>query len=186
MLASRCHLDNGNTPQEPALVDSEKAGTRIFLKEILKILHLAGLRAFEAPKAIASPENKSAMVQTSTTPATELDTIVIPAQQDGFQKVFIGEQCWYAIRISGGMLQKIKWIAAYQSSPVSAVTHVAPVARIEPYGEGGKYRVVFSEPPKEIKSIPYGNAPSGSMQGPRYTTFQKLMAATSVQDLVSR
>jgi hypothetical protein len=84
------------------------------------------------------------------------------------------------------MLQKIKWIAAYQSQPISAVTHVAPVARIEPYGESGKYRVVFSEPAKEIKPIPYGNAPSGAMQGPRYTTFQKLMAAKSVNDLVVR
>jgi hypothetical protein len=51
--------------------------------------------------------------------------------------------------------------------PVSAITHYAPVDRIEPYGESGKYKVVFSEPAKEIAPIPFGDAPSGAMQGPR-------------------
>ena len=44
------------------------------------------------------------------------------------------------------MLDKIKYIAAYRTQPVSAITHYAPVSRIEPYGEGGKYKVrVFGE-----------------------------------------
>ncbi|MCZ8320386.1 MAG: GIY-YIG nuclease family protein [Novosphingobium sp.] len=182
--ARRCHLENGNVPQEPTLEDSEKAGTRIFLKEILRILPLAGLRALEVPKAIASPQTKSAAASAAPIQTGEPDTIVVPAQKDGFEKVFLGENSWYSVRISGGMLQKIKWIAAYQTQPVSAVTHYAPVARIEPYGEGGKYRVFFSEPAKAINPIPFGNAPSGAMQGPRYTTYQKLMSAKSVQELM--
>jgi hypothetical protein len=184
--AQRCHLENGNFPQEPTLEDSEKAGTKTFLREILRILPLAGLRAFEMPKAIANPETKSADGTSAAVQSGEPDTIVVPAQKDGFEKVFLGENCWYAIRISGGMLQKIKWIAAYQTQPESAVTHVAPVARIEPYGEGGKYRVVFSEPARKINSVPFGNAPSGAMQGPRYTTYQRLMSARTVQDLALR
>jgi len=32
--ARRCHLDNGNAPQEPALTEAEKADTDAFLKEI--------------------------------------------------------------------------------------------------------------------------------------------------------
>lgn len=184
--AQRCHLDNGNTPQEPALADSEKAGTRIFLKEILRILPLAGLRAFEVPKAVANPETIPTPPPAATTPNGELDTIVVPAQKEGFDAVFLGEGRWRAIRISGGMLPKIKWIAAYQSQPISAVTHVAPVAHIEPYGEGGKYQLIFSAPAKAIKPIPFGNAPSGMMQGPRYTTYQKLLTAGSVLDLLTR
>jgi hypothetical protein len=46
---------------------------------------------------------------------------VVPAQKEGFVQVFVGENAWYAIRISGGMIQKIKYIAAYQSQPVSAM-----------------------------------------------------------------
>jgi hypothetical protein len=68
--------------------------------------------------------------------------------------------------------------------PVSAITHYAPVDRIEPYGESGKYKVVFSEPAKEIAPIPFGDAPSGAMQGPRYTSFERLKSAKSVSELV--
>jgi hypothetical protein len=112
-----------------------------------------------------------------------IDTIIVPAQQDGFEQVFLGENCWYAIRIAGGMLPKIKYIAAYRSQPVSAITHYAPVSSIEPYGEEGKYKLIFTEPAKPIGPIPFADAPSGSMQGPRYTSFAKLMAAKKVMDV---
>jgi hypothetical protein len=68
--------------------------------------------------------------------------------------------------------------------PVSAITHYAPVDRIEPYGESGKYKVVFSEPAKEIAPIPFGDAPSGAMQGARYTSFERLKSAKSLSDLI--
>ena len=58
----------------------------------------------------------------------------------------------------------------------SALTHYAPVDHVGPYGEGGKHKLVFSERAKEIPPIPFGDAAQGAMQGPRYTTFAKLMA----------
>jgi hypothetical protein len=84
------------------------------------------------------------------------------------------------------MLSKIKYIAAYQTQPVSAITHVAPVAKIEPFGDSGKYKLIFSEPAKTIGPIPYGEAPSGAMQGPRYTTYDKLKKATRLTELIGK
>jgi hypothetical protein len=110
------------------------------------------------------------------------DTIVVPAQEDGFQKVFIGENAWYAIRIARSMLDNIKYIAAYQPSPISAVTHFASVKQIEPYGDNGKYKLVFAEPAKAVGPIPFGQAITGSMQGTRYTTLAKLQTAKIVVD----
>ena len=81
------------------------------------------------------------------------------------------------------MLPKIKYIAAYRSQPESKVTHYASVASIEPYGEEGKYKLIFVEPAKPIGPIPFGDAPSGSMQGPRYTNLQKLLTAKKLTDL---
>jgi hypothetical protein len=187
--AQRSHLDNGNAPQEPALTESEKADTRGFLKEVLQILPLVGLHAFEKAKAIATPLTTTSSVATATAimrSSSDPDTIIVPAQKDGFERVFLRENCWYAIRISGGMLERIKWIAAYQSQPVSAITHVAPVSRIEPYGEGGKYKLVFSEPAKPIQPIPFADAPGGAMQGPRYTTYIKLITAKKLTDIVGK
>jgi hypothetical protein len=180
-----CRLDNGNAPQEPGLSEAEKADTQAFFKEILQILPLVGLRAFEFPKAVATPHT-SAVDPPSKQRSSQPDTIIVPAREEGFERVFLGEDCWYAIRISGGMLDKIKYIAAYQSQPVSAITHYAPVNRIEPYGEDGKYKVVFSMKARAITPIPFGDAPQGTMQGPRYTTFTQLMAAKKLTDITGK
>jgi hypothetical protein len=187
--ADRSHLENGTEPQAPQLSEAEKADTQAFLREMLQIPPLVGLNAFEIPKAVAAPMAKSFDVAVSKAAtdgkalADDIDTIVVPAQKDGFERVFIGENAWHAIRISGGMLPKIKYVAAYQSQPVSAITHVAPVAKIEPFGDGGKYKLIFSEPAKKIGPIPFADAPSGLMQGSRYTTYEKLQKAKKVADL---
>jgi len=178
LRAKRSILENGNSPQEPSISEAEKADMKVFLKEIYQTLPLVGLRTFEVPKAIADHET-----QTSKTKG-EKDTIIVPAQKEGFEQVFLGEHAWYAIRISGGMLDKIKYIAAYQTWPLSAITHYAPVDRIEPYGEEGKYKVIFSEPAKKIEPpIAFGDAPLGMMQGPKYTNFEKLKSARKLTDL---
>lgn len=81
------------------------------------------------------------------------------------------------------MIDKIKYIAAYQTAPVSAITHYARVDRIEPYGDSGKYRLVFAEPAKEIEHIVYADATAGSMQSARYTSFSKLKEAKKITDV---
>ena len=111
------------------------------------------------------------------------DLIIVPAKKEGFDEVFIGMNCWYAIRIAGGKLNQIKYIAAYQSAPITAITHVAEVESIEPYGDTGKYKVNFKSPAKEIKHVPFGDAKSGSMQGTRYSTYEKLVGANQLSDL---
>lgn len=184
--ANRSRLDNGAIPQEPGLSESEKADTRAFLKEILQILPLVGLRAFEMPKPVAEVGAAETVQEQRAGLHTDKDTIIVPAQRDGFERTFIGQNCWYAIRISGGMLPRIKWIAAYQTQPISAITHYAEVDRIEPYGEEGKYRVVFKAPAILLdRPIHFGDAPGGAMQGPRYTTLQRLKSATKLTDLMS-
>ena len=178
----RCHLANANAPQEPALSEAEKADTQAFLREMLQILPLVGLRVFEATRAVAVPVASVAIVSTTKQKGLR-DTVVVPAQQEGFESVFLGQNCWHSIRIAGGMLDKIKYIAAYQTIPLSAITHYAPVSQIEPYGESGKYKLVFSEKAKPIGPVTLGDAPTGSMQAPRYTTIDRLRKAKTLSDL---
>jgi hypothetical protein len=182
--AAQCHLDNKTSPTPPSLSESEIADTTGFLREMLRILPLLGVNVFEDPRPVATPGSVTKSTQPKTPTMDDRDTIVVPAQDDGFNRVFLGEQCWHAIRIGGGMVPKIKHIAAYQSAPVSAVTHYAPVDRIEPYGDQGKYRVVFSEPAKPLQSpIAFGDAAPGTMQGIRYTSLERLLAAKQVTEL---
>jgi hypothetical protein len=183
--AKRSHMDNGTLPNEPKLSESERADTEGFLRELLRILPLLGVGLFQKPEPVAVPGSGGVPTPPigPAVPSDERDTVIVPARAEGFKDVFLGENAWYAIRIGGGMLDRIKYIAAYQSAPVSAITHVAPVKQIEPYGDEGKYRLVFSEPAKQIGPIPIGNAPAGSMQGPRYTSLKRLQAAKRVTDL---
>jgi len=191
----QCRLDNSNTPGEAELIEGEKADTRAFLNEIYQILPLLGVKAFQTPKTVVSVlGNPPAVVSASLAepvatsaapivPADDRDTVVVPAKPDGFEETFLGQNCWHAIRISGGMLPKIRWIAGYQIAPVRAITHYAPVDHIEPYGEDNKYKLVFAEPAKAIGPIPFGDAGAGAMQGPRYTSHEKLLKATKLTDL---
>lgn len=180
----RCHLENSTSPQEPSLSESEKADCQGFLKEILQILPLVNVRAFEEIKPVATPKADINDIQASyKTSENYIDTVVVPAQEYGFNKAFLGEDSWYAIRIGGGKLDKIKFIAAYRTAPISAITHIAPVKTIEPYGDSGKYKLIFSEKAKEIAHIEYGNAPKGYMQGMKYTTMERLKKAKTIKDL---
>lgn len=188
--AGRSKLDNGTAPPEPPLSEAERADSRAFLREILQVLPIMGLRAFDKAKPVATPRSPAstqpAAGLTATAPvATSSDdvVVVVPAQEEGFKAVFLGEHRWRSIRISGGKLQQIRYVAAYQTKPVSAVTHYAPVATIEPYGEEGKYQLIFSGPAVEVGPIPLADAPAGLMQGTRYTTLGKLMGAKKLMDL---
>ena len=58
LQAKRSILDNGTEPQEPAPSEAEHADTQAFLQEVLQILPLVGLRAFEMPKPVATPHLK--------------------------------------------------------------------------------------------------------------------------------
>jgi hypothetical protein len=178
--AKRSLLDNGNLPREPSLSESEKADTLSFLNEILRIFPLLNVNVFQRPEPISIKGNTEDLDKSSN---DEKDTVVVPARKDGFQKVFLGEDRWHAIRIGGGMLNRLRYIAAYQAAPISAVTHYAPIKHIEPYGDSGKYMLVFSAPAEEIEHIPIADAPSGSMQGPRYTSLKQLKAANKLTDL---
>lgn len=128
---------------------------------------------------------KDAETKDTTIDPSELDTIVVPAQEDGFMETFIGENRWYAIRIHSTMLSKIKYIAAYRVAPISAITHIASVKSIAAWQDSSKYLLDFVEPAQEITPIkllpkPYGlvKAP----QGPRYASYDHLMKATNLDE----
>ena len=109
---------------------------------------------------------------------SEIDTIVVPARKEGFEDVFIGEDCWYSIRIHSSMLSKIKYVAAYQAAPISAITHIAPVDRIEQWKDTSKYILYFDAPAKKIQSIKLvSKGRVKAPQSPRYTAKHLLDAA---------
>jgi len=112
------------------------------------------------------------------------DTIVVPAREEGFKRVFLGQNRWYSIRIGAAMKDRIKYIAAYQIAPISAVTHVAEVQEIRLYQDSGKYEVVFAGPAAEVRPVPIRD-PKNSPQGPVYVRKEDLLNADHLEDALT-
>ena len=133
---------------------------------------------------VLQPSSDSGSSAQQTIDPLEIDTIVVPARREGFEQTFLGENRWYAIRLNASMRGQIAWIAAYQVAPLSAITHVAPVRSIEPWGDSGKFVVNFAEPAHEIGPLRLaGDGRTTGLQGPRYTAKSRLDTARSLADL---
>lgn len=175
----RCKLDNSTAPNEPVLTEYEKADTTEFLNEILSVLPIVDVKVFDKAKKIEVNQKQIQKL-------TSQNTVIVPANDDGFKEVFLGENCWYAIRIGGGKLNEIKYIAAYQTAPISAITHYAEVDSIEAYGDGGKYKLNFKEKATSITPIKLGNAKPGSLQGPRYANLEEMLKSKTIKELFEK
>ncbi len=134
-----------------------------------------------------STQNATAAGETGNTPAidpAEIDTVVVSAREDGFNETFLGENRWYAIRIHSSMIPKIRYLATYQIAPVSAITHLAEVASIEPWKDSGKYVLNFKEPARRISPLPLvSGGKVSAQQAPRYTSSLRLQKAKTLDDV---
>ena len=139
---------------------------------------------FLADLAVQEPAAVSDKPDAQEPSASEVDTVVVPAREDGFREVFLGENRWYAVRIHGTMRPQIKYVAADQVAPVMAITHVAPVKSIEPWKDTGKYVLNFSEPAREIGPVTL--VQKGRVKAPqnlRYTTRKRLETAKNLDEV---
>lgn len=136
---------------------------------------------FEQVSETPGPNQQSETREIRRRRRAQADTIIVPAREDGFESAFLGENCWYAIRIGAAMKDKLKYIAAYQVAPVSAVTHMAEIEDIQPYKDTGKYIVTFKAPAESIGPIPVREG-RNSPQGPVYVRKERLMNADYYED----
>ncbi len=135
----------------------------------------------EAP----SSDNGSSVKRPSIDPS-EIDTIVVPARNEGFQNTFLGENRWHAIRIHSSMIPRLKYIAAYRTAPTSAITHVAPIQSISQWQDTNKYVLNFAAPAEELGPIRLVSKAKGKApQAPRYTSKARLDAAKSLTEVFS-
>lgn len=111
----------------------------------------------------------------------DIDTMIAPAKADGHKKVFLEQKAWWAVRISPSILPKLKYLAMYEVSPISAIRWVGKIQSIKPYEETGKYKIYLSEI-SEIKPIKL-ETPRNAPQGPRYTTYELLRNAKTMDDV---
>jgi len=176
-------LNNVNCPKAQNISEEDEADVRILYSELLDVLPLVGIYAFsEGNAVIKSKENIPLANDKKQSDVNNI--IIVPAKEQGFKDVFMGEDCWYAVRIGKDKLDQLEYIAAYQTYPISSITHYAKIKKIISYGDTGKYKLEFEGSALQLdKPIPYGDLQSGAMQSTRYTNFDKLKSAQKMSDL---
>lgn len=116
---------------------------------------------------------------------SDIDTIVCPAREEGFNETFLKENRWYAIRISPSVIPQIKYIAMYEVSPISAIRWIGLVSNIKPYKDTSKYEVIISEKrklSKKLKLTPLEGKKGVAPQAPRYTRMEFIKRAKKLSD----
>ncbi|HFI0632875.1 TPA: PIN-like domain-containing protein [Streptococcus suis] len=115
------------------------------------------------------------------------DTLIIRAKKKGFKEVFLEENCWYSVRIDERKIPYIKYIAAYQTSPISKITHFAKVKDIVTSDEDStKKKIIFDgEAQKLTKPIPLGSD-WNALQSNRYTNFRNLYSSKDIDELLAK
>jgi len=115
--------------------------------------------------------------------APEVDLVIFPAHNEGFEERFLGEKRWYPVRIGKDKIKNIKYIALYRSAPVSGITHFAKVGEIKRYEDTDRYLVVLGDPIKLPETVKLGDTKATAMRTSRYTNLDKLLQANEVADL---
>lgn len=179
----RAILLNKNTPTVPTMSPVAKASAQAFLADMLLILPMLGINAFTPAKFGDAIEEQVQPVSNVSNDSDKFDTIVVPAREDGFQEVFIGENCWYAIRLNAKHIPKLKYVAAYRVAPLAAITHLAEIEKIEPYGNTGKYLLRFKAPAILIGPVPRTEQDEANLQSSRYALKEKLIAAKRLDEI---
>ena len=114
----------------------------------------------------------------------DYDTVIVPAREDDFLKVFVGERRWYPIRLSAESRERLKFVAAYRVAPISAVTHVADIRGFTPIDR--IWWTIELDNIREIKPVPFVTGDSASVQTPRFAAMNKLLASESLSPLLRR
>lgn len=140
--------------------------------------------------SITSEEIEQTVVD-SISSDTNRDTILVPANKENFEKLFVNQNKWEAINIGDSNIPNIKYIAAYVTKSNAGkgqyVSHYAKVDKIIPSEEyPGKYSVRFEGTPIKLDNeIILGTNPNLAVQRMRYTSFEELLKAKTLQDLFS-
>jgi hypothetical protein len=112
------------------------------------------------------------------------DMLIVPAKEEGFKRVFLGENRWRAVRIARKYLSQLRYVCAYQTAPISAITYWAEVEKIEPYGDKGKYQLFFKGKAQKLsRPLLNENLPRGFMQGMMYTNYEIFKKSRNLKEL---
>lgn len=115
------------------------------------------------------------------------NTVIFSSTGRGFEETFMGEAespCWYPCNCNSERLDALKYIAIYRSTPLSAITHYAKIKDITFDVERSCYVCHFDGEPIELPNkVGLGNKPGCFFRGPKYTSIESLLNASTADEI---
>jgi hypothetical protein len=183
----RFNIQNMNSPTSITMREFDKATILDYFSDVELLLTTLGFNLYE-------PLKDESNAEVATTPQNvakderSYDTIVAPCSGDGFKEAFLGKNAWWAVRIGQTSLAKLKYVALYESAPISSIRAYAKIDRIEPYQNNpGKYiihhdgNIIYFDDP--IKLGEYSNL---ALQGSRYYKLSDMEKSKDMAELTDR
>lgn len=113
---------------------------------------------------------------------SELNTIIVPAKPKQYNEIFLGENCWYGVKIA--KWRKIDYLAIYQTAPISKITDYVKVSNTEKWnGDTKKSKLNFQENSRKFIAINFDRNTDSILRRSRYTSLEKLLKAKTLKDL---
>ena len=127
----RFNVLNKTNPNQNNLHEFKQETILDFFDDVEILISSLGFNIFE-PLRDDNPLAESVVVSNNIEKdVREYDTIVSPCKGEGRIKAFVEKSAWWAIRISQSNIKKLKYIALYESSPVSSIRYYAKITSIE-------------------------------------------------------
>ena len=133
---------------------------------------------------IATEEEEKVIKKVESGQKPDWDTIVCPAKEDGFIEAFLGKKAWWQVPLRQQTIPFIKYIAIYQSGPISKITYYGKVKEIKPYENTGKFIIYLDGDPIKLDNpIGHGKNKYLHPQGSKYAKIKDILIAKSLDDV---
>jgi hypothetical protein len=156
-----------------------------YFDDVTLLIKSLGYDVFESVKV---PEVSTALESLPTIKEERLyDTIVCPGDTAGYQEAFVQENAWWAPRIGKDSLDKLKYIAIYETSPISAIRAYAHITKIEPImDKPGKYKIFHDGNIKKIEHpVELGSNLNLALRSPKYYLLEHIKDSKTLLELTS-
>lgn len=183
----RYQVQNSNVPNENVLHEFRQAFVMDYFADADLLLSALGFNVFEPVKDGISYIKLQTFAPTASVGPREYDTIVSPCSEDGFESAFVKENAWWAVRIGQSAIPKLKYIALYESAPISAIRAYAKITSIEPYPDHpGRYKINHDGNIRYLENpIQLGANSNLSLQGSRYYKLSDMQSSKTLGELTN-
>lgn len=182
----RFEVLNQSNPQRNRLHEFKQETILDFFDNAELLMSTLGFNIFEPLKGDNEPIEES---KTKIEPADVrgFDTIVCPCAGDGLERAFRKKNAWWAVKIGQSSINKIKYVALYETAPISAIRYYANVKTIEPYkGKPGKYIIHHDGNIQELENhVELGDTPQLALFGPRYYKLEDIKDSKTLAELTN-